>query len=186
MTHRIRSWFWVVLTILMFAFVMLTISNLKEDVRDSVAVAEEATGVATEAQIAAQRLADQVERLGGKPVIDPGDLPTIEGPVGPAGLPGLPGLPGVAGLDGEDGKNGKNGKDGQDGEDGAPGPAGPVGATGPAGPQGEQGPVGPQGEQGDVGPAGPPCPAGYTLQEIKVGGVLMFACVANDQGGQAP
>lgn len=104
---------------------------------------------------AVEQLARQVKELGGKPVIEPSDLPQpVAGPQGPQGPPGLPGLPGLPGADGRDGKDGKDGAPGADGRDGEPGPAGP---PGPAGEPGEPGPTGPP---GPAGPPGPPGPAG--------------------------
>lgn len=139
----------------------------------------------TDANVARDQLAAQVERLGASPVAGP---PGTRGEAGeegrgPTGRPGPSGPPGDSGPVGPTGPTGRTGPPGNDGDDitGSPGPAGTDGqsVTGPAGPQGEPGPAGPPGadgkdgtdgatgETGPRGPAGPPgpaCPDGYSLQ----------------------
>lgn len=121
-------------------------------------------------------LAQQVVRLGGKPVAGPpGSRGTpgqagLRGPEGPPGEPGPAGSPGPSGSPGKNGADGKTGSPGvgqtgaagQNGQDGAVGPAGPQGEPGPAGPQGEPGPAGADGKDGADGTT--QCPAGYSWQ----------------------
>lgn len=102
-------------------------------------------------------LIDQVRRLGGKPVINPSDIP--QGPQGPQGVQGPvgeAGAQGPIGPQGPPGENGRPGRDGADGADGPPGPAGADGQPGPPGPAGPEGPAGPPGPKGDQGGEGPP------------------------------
>lgn len=168
---------------------------------------------ANEAGVAA--LAEQVEDLGGTPVITPSDIPA-NGTDGEDGEPGPQGDTGPAGEDGEDGENGRTGAVGADGgtgaagtagepgepgSDGAAGAAGADGApgepgpAGPAGAQGEVGPAGPRGEQGvpgETGPAGPTCPEGYTLEPRMVPtnenplGEPMLVCVQGSDSTEQP
>jgi hypothetical protein len=126
-------------------------------------------------------LANQVEQLGAKPVVNKVDIPkTIEGPkgeTGPQGATGDIGPQGPPGPIGPQGPAGPQGKQGQYpqcllaatkcvGPQGAVGPQGPAGKDGVAGPAGPQGPAGatglqgPQGEQGPAGKDGAPGPAG--------------------------
>lgn len=95
-------------------------------------------------QAATAALAEQVERLGGEPVVGPPGEPgepgaSIIGPPGPQGPPGLPG---------PQGETGRRGSPGPEGEPGEPGPQGEPGSPGP---QGSPGPPGPQGEKGEKG-----------------------------------
>ncbi|MER7477470.1 collagen-like protein [Streptomyces sp. NPDC126510] len=122
-------------------------------------------------------LAEQVQRLGGKPVA---------GPPGSRGAPGksIVGSPGPAGERGADGRPGEpaptitpsrgpSGPPGQAGQDGAdstvPGPSGAPGAestvAGPPGPEGREGPPGPAGQDGSDGRDGEDgrAPAGWTF-----------------------
>jgi uncharacterized membrane protein len=99
-------------------------------------------------------LAEQVERLGGTPLVSPAPIPA--GERGPAGQPGPQGEPGPSGPDGSPGPTGKPGKDGTPGR---PGPTGPPGVQGSPGPQGEPGdtvtgPPGPKGDKGENGKDG--------------------------------
>lgn len=127
--------------------------------------------------VARDALAQQVERLGGKPIAGPpgsrGESgQTVRGPQGPKGDAGEPGSPGPSGTPGDAGDNGQTGRNGADGvgETGPSGAAGVEGAAGPPGPAGEAGPAGPQGEQGPPGADGTDgrdgqtCPDGYSLQ----------------------
>jgi hypothetical protein len=99
-------------------------------------------------------LAEQVERMGGTPLVSPAPGPT--GARGPDGLPGPQGEPGPTGPAGRDGAPGPTGKPGRDG---SPGPTGPPGAQGSPGPKGEPGdtvtgPPGPKGDKGEDGKDG--------------------------------
>jgi hypothetical protein len=114
-------------------------------------------------------LAEQVERLGGVPLVSPTPAARGErgaqGPPGPPGVQGPAGPPGAAGPKGEPGQAGPRGPGGPMGPLGMPGPTGPAGQRGEQGapgPRGEQGPPGPQGPQGERGPAGP-APSGWTF-----------------------
>lgn len=99
---------------------------------------------------AAQRLATQVEELGGTPEVvvpvpgerGPRGEPGEQGPAGPAGPAGMPGPTGSAGLAGPTGPVGPPGVDGQAGPPGRDGAPGPTGATGPPGPTGAPGATG--------------------------------------------
>lgn len=131
-----------------------------------------------------QVLSDQVEELGGKPLVSPS-----VGPPGERGEPGATGPPGqtIVGPRGSQGPSGPPGRPGRDGKDGVPGPAGVAGSPGPRGEPGETvtGPPGPRGEpgedgvdgvdgkdstvpgpQGERGPAGPP-PSGWTYTDHR-------------------
>lgn len=124
-------------------------------------------------------LSEQVEKLGGVPLVSPSPGPpgergpagqTVVGPQGPQGLPGR------AGKDGKDstipGPRGERGVPGvavtgPPGEKGEPG----VSVTGPQGPKGGDGKDGADGKdstvpgpKGDPGPTGPP-PSGWTYTD---------------------
>lgn len=145
---------------------------------DRITRAEEQT---SQAIAAAERLSSQVERMGGTPVVDPGDLPDpVPGEPGADGQPGSEGAEGATGAVGATGQRGPEGQrgprglagapgaagsDGTSGTDGIPGPAGP---PGPAGAPGDTGPQGERGPQGDTGPAGPTCPTGYRTEERQI------------------
>lgn len=147
-----------------FAFVVITMQGLSHDLRT--------------ANGARDALAQQVERLGGKPVAGPPGSRGEQGvgSVGPRGPSGAPGDPGPSGPLGPTGPEGEPGDDGTDGvgEPGAPGQDGAagVGEPGPAGPQGVPGPAGPpgaagtDGKDGRDGTNGQSCPAGYSLQPL--------------------
>lgn len=118
-----------------------------------------ADGVALEADLneqeaASSALAQQVRRLGGKPVVDPPKVDPLPGPAGsagrdgPRGRPGEDGKDGRPGADGEDGTDGTNGTDGEDGADGQPGPMGATGADGKDGANGADGADGTDGKDG--------------------------------------
>lgn len=113
-----------------------------------------------EQEAASSALAEQVKRLGGKPVVDPPvvePLPGAAGKDGSAGSPGAAGkdgAPGVDGKDGQPGKPGAAGADGEDGEDGQPGPAGAPGEPGADGADGKDGAPGADGADGTDGKDG--------------------------------
>ncbi len=135
-----------------------------------------------------QALRDQVEALGGTPVVDEPSPEVIAsgspGPQGEQGVQGEPG-PGPTGVEvlaavqtycllhdlcegppGPAGATGPIGLTGPEGPEGARGPQGPAGTTGATGADGTAGPAGPQGEpgvQGPTGPAGPQGPAAQTM-----------------------
>ncbi|MFI6296695.1 hypothetical protein ACIBEJ_34255 [Nonomuraea sp. NPDC050790] len=118
-------------------------------------------------------LVEQVEKLGGVPLVSPSPGPRGEqGPTGPAGqtVVGPRGPTGSPGPSGPPGRDGKDGASGPVGTSGSPGPQGEPGATvtGPAGPKGEPGEPGPRGESG---PTGPP-PASWTFTHLG----LTFTC----------
>jgi hypothetical protein len=143
-----------------------------------------------------QVLVEQVQRLGGVPLVSPSPGPPGErgavgpsGPPGPQGQPGPSGPPGPQGDDGDDGRNAVDGKDGAAGEPGTPGDTGPAGPkgdpgeTGPEGPRGEPGEPGPQGSpgpQGEPGPRGEPGPAPSSLT-IPIDGVTHL-CTPDPEG----
>ncbi|MBN6054502.1 collagen-like protein, partial [Nonomuraea sp. RK-328] len=133
-------------------------------------------------------LSDQVERLGGVPLVSPSPGPRGErGPAGPAGatVVGPRGLPGPTGPAGRDGKDGKDGAQGPQGVAGSPGPRGEPGATvtGPPGPRGEAGKDGQDGKDGAVGPKGDkgdpgPPPSSWTF---TVAGIT-YQCTPTETG----
>ncbi|EPD94621.1 hypothetical protein HMPREF1486_03174 [Streptomyces sp. HPH0547] len=149
-------------TIAAFAWLVITTQSMARDLR--------------QANQARDALAEQVERLGGKPVAGPpgsrGDAgrvgpPGPQGPAGERGSPGPSGRPGASGTDGKPGPAGGPGAAGKDGPQGKPGEAGeagPQGEPGPQGPKGEPGAQGPRGEQGPQGERGPagPAPSSWT------------------------
>jgi len=128
-------------------------------------------------------LVDQVERLGGVPLVSPTPGPRGErgepGAPGPRGDPGPAGPPGSPGSDGEDGADGKDGSTGQRGDPGpaVTGPPGLKGDPGTPGPRGEQGAKGEPGSRGEPGPAGPP-PSGWTFTWLGV----TYTCRPTEQG----
>lgn len=148
-----------------FGFLVVTVQGLSGELRT--------------ANTARDALAQQVERLGGKPVAGPpgsrGEQGvSVVGPRGQRGATGPTGPVGPAGRAGPSGSPGAGGEAGADGV-GAVGPSGAPGAdgqsiVGPAGPKGDPGPAGPagapgkDGADGRAGADGQTCPAGYTLQ----------------------
>lgn len=135
-------------------------------------------------------LSEQVERLGGVPLVSPSAGPPGErGPVGPPGQT-------IVGPRGQTGPSGPPGRAGKDGKDGVPGPAGVAGSPGPRGEPGETvtGPPGPRGEpgkdgadgkdstvpgpQGERGPQGPP-PASWTFTHLGI----TYTCTPDEPGG---
>lgn len=88
---------YVVVGGLLAVFFVLVLADLKDRVSEAEQTAtqardatDESKTLAAENKRAAQRLAAQVERLGGDPVIDPGDLVGPPGPQGPQGVAGPP------------------------------------------------------------------------------------------------
>lgn len=151
-------------------FVLLTLSNLSDQLVDAQQDARQNHGDAIQNANAVQRLAAQVRRLGGNPVVTPSQLPQPgpAGAKGDTGATGPQGPQGPQGPAGDAGKNGRDGKNGDPGQDGQPGPAGPAGPKGDTGAQGPAGPQGDQGPKGDTGEPGYPDsftytdPAGFT------------------------
>ena len=148
-----------VLLAALVAFIWWQTAQLSQDLRN--------------ANAARDQLAQQVQRLGEKPIAgppgsrgEPGKgIVGPQGPEGPQGDRGPTGPVGPSGVPGDDGAPGV----GQTGAPGSPGAdgktvVGPQGPAGPAGPAGPQGPEGPQGEQGPPGPEGQACPEGYSWQ----------------------
>jgi hypothetical protein len=115
-----------------------------------------------------RQLAEQVEQLGGTPVVQP--PPAGEpGEPGATGPPGPSGRPGRDGADGENGKDGRPGPPGTDGQSGATPPcaAEPAQCQGSAGRDGQDGAAGADGVPGAPGADGAPGrdgapPAGWT------------------------
>lgn len=145
-----------------FAAIVILVQGMSDDLRT--------------ANGARDALAQQVQRLGAKPVAGPpgsrgepgvgaagprgpAGEQGVQGPTGPTGPEGPPGDDGADGV-GEPGEPGAAGKDGAT-VVGEPGPAGPAGAPGPAGPPGADGANGANGKDGRDGQT---CPAGYSLQ----------------------
>ncbi|GAA3172390.1 hypothetical protein [Nonomuraea roseoviolacea] len=131
-------------------------------------------------------LSDQVEKLGGVPLVSPSP-----GPRGERGAPGPTGTAGARGRDGEDGRDGERGPTGPPGPagpQGSPGPKGDPGpaVTGPPGPRGEPGEPGADGQDGkdgrdgDPGPRGEPGPpsSGWSFTYLGV----TYRCTPADPG----
>jgi hypothetical protein len=144
-----------------------------------------------------QILSEQVERMGGVPLVSPS-----AGPPGERGEPGPPGQT-IVGPRGSPGPSGPPGRPGRDGKDGAVGPQGPAGVagspgprgepgetvTGPPGPKGDKGadggdgkdgPAGPKGEQGDPGPRGEPGPPPTSWTFTHLG--ITYRCTPTEPG----
>ncbi|MFI6793691.1 hypothetical protein ACIBG4_40805 [Nonomuraea sp. NPDC050383] len=126
-------------------------------------------------------LSDQVERLGGVPLVSPSASPGPRGQRGQTGATGTPGVSGRPGKDGTDGTAGPTGPPGPTGPQGSPGPrgepgetvTGPPGAQGDPGEDGQDGRDGAQGPKGDTGEPGPrgdpgPPPAGWSFTYLGV------------------
>jgi type II secretory pathway pseudopilin PulG len=143
-----------VLSILVLAGLMLLRSSTQQAQIDALATS------ATDNHATAQKLYDQVIKLGGIPAVQP---PAVTGVAGPQGATGPQGPPGPAGPTGPSGPSGAAGQSGAAGAAGAQGNPGAAGAAGADGSTGATGPAGPQGSQGPAGPAGPTCPDGYSL-----------------------
>lgn len=142
---------------------------------------------------AAEQLHDQVERLGGNPVVEPRDIrtpvPTVTpspGPTGPRGAAGALGPRGGSGPRGQAGESGAPGARGPQGPQGPPGEPGAPGETGPAGAPGEAGPPGEPGAQGPPGPPGPPGPQGERGPQGPQGPPGADSTVPGPQGPQGP
>lgn len=114
----------------------------------------------------ANRLADQVEQLGGTPVVEPpaqgepgakGDQGD-QGSTGERGPKGDKGDPGGRGPAGTNGSNGTNGTSGTNGQDGVTPPC----MAEPTQCRGADGEDGTDGQDGAQGPPGPTCPSGYS------------------------
>jgi hypothetical protein len=153
------------------AFGLHAITQLQDSTRQSQHDRQTLAQEVSAQQQAAEKLAQQVRRLGGQPIVEPSNLPPAPGAAGSPGTPGATGAPGPRGPQGVPGPRGPRGERGQTGATGAGGTAGQVGAAGeqgPAGPKGEQGDTGPagaKGDKGDPGPAGPQGPAGAAGQD---------------------
>lgn len=120
-------------------------------------------------------LSEQVERLGGVPLVSP--------TAGPPGQRGKVGTQGVQGIPGPAGSPGPRGADGRPGRDGALGPTGPPGVQGPKGDTGAKGEPGVDGKDGAAGEPGPegepgPAPTGWTF---AYGGVT-YRCAPDSPG----
>lgn len=107
-----------------------------------------------------QILTEQVQRLGGVPLVSPSAGPPGErGETGPPGLQGATGPSGPPGRDGKDGAQGERGDVGRTGTQGSPGLRGET-VTGPKGEPGADGKDGTDGKDGSPGPEGSPGPRG--------------------------
>lgn len=163
MSPRVRPWLYALIIVaVVMAPLLLLFSGLSDQVNDADDTAKRAAQVAdanadaairnadslAEAQAGISRLAKQVRRLGGTPVVTPESLPEADAPI--VGDPGPRGATGPRGPRGPQGPTGPAGEDGRDGKDGTDG----TGETGPAGPQGPAGPPGPAGAPGKDGTPG--------------------------------
>lgn len=142
------------------AFALDGVADLRGDLEDSNTARSSLEADLNEQEAASTALAEQVKRLGGKPVVDPPVVEPLPGAAGKDGSPGSPGAagkdgaPGVDGKDGQPGKPGAAGADGEDGEDGQPGPAGAPGEPGADGADGKDGAPGADGADGTDGKDG--------------------------------
>lgn len=162
MNHRLRVIAWVVLAVFGVVALGLILSGLTDRVQRAERSAEDATttahknaAIAGQGVVAVRRLAQQVKRLGGTPVVSPTDVPLPAGDPGPQGERGSAGPQGSTGAKGEPGTQGSTGPTGAPGATGKKGDAGAAGATGAQGTQGDPGPAGASGAAGDQGPQGP-------------------------------
>lgn len=124
-------------------------------------------------ELAIAALVEQVESLGGEPVVQPDQLDQQ------SNIVVVPGPPGPRGIDGKDGAAGIPGASGPAGETGAAGIPGTPGAGGQTGDQGPQGPIG---EQGSPGPQGEPGPATSAFSITILGET--FICADPDGNGE--
>jgi hypothetical protein len=127
----------------------LSIDGLRDDVAVATGHADTATSSASDAASRAQRLYDQVVKLGGTPVVQPPPPVAVgpagatgaTGPIGPKGDKGDPGTPGESppcladpahcqGAAGAQGITGTKGDPGDKGDKGDPGQAGQDGKNG--------------------------------------------------------
>jgi len=127
-------------------------------------------------EASATALAEQVESLGGEPVVTPeeigGNVVPVPGPAGPEGPQGKTGPPGDPGP---------VGPMGPPGEIGATGATGDTGATGATGSEGDPGEPGAPGTEGPAGAPGPPGsgPTSFTFQFREV----TFVCTDPEGDG---
>lgn len=172
-----------VLSILALAALMLLRTSTQQAQIDALSAS------AADNHATAQKLYDQVLKLGGTPSVQP---PAVTGGAGPQGAQGVQGVSGAKGDKGDPGANGTNGTSppclstpaqcqGANGTDGQPGAAGQPGQDGATGAKGDQGD---KGDMGAQGPPGPTCPDGYTLTPVIVLGAdgtthQGVVCVAN-------
>ncbi|HEY9375052.1 hypothetical protein [Streptomyces sp.] len=179
-----RMWILPMAVAVVFAGLVAALMVQVASVRDQVRDAERDNAV----------LYDQVQRLGGVPLVSPSAGRQGErGPTGPAGqtVVGPRGLPGPSGPPGPAGRDGKPGKDGAVGLQGVPGLKGDPGATvtgppgvkgdaGADGKDGKDGSAGPEGKQGEPGPRGEtgPAPASWTFTYLGV----TYQCTPDEAG----
>lgn len=176
-----------VLSILALAALMLLRTSTQQAQIDAL------TASAADNHATAQKLYDQVLKLGGTPSVQP---PAVTGGAGPQGAQGVQGVSGAKGDKGDPGANGTSppclstpaqcqGANGTDGQPGAAGQPGQAGAPGAKGDKGDKGDTGAQ------GPPGPTCPDGYTLTPVTVVGAdgtthQGVVCVANSSTPASP
>lgn len=175
--------FFALLILALVAFVAFSVRGLGDRIATAEDRVADSATAADENQEAARRLAEQVERLGGNPVVEPDDLPPVVGEPGPAGESGEPGPQGEPGpapsqadvatavalycsggtCDGADATPSQvasavaaycNNR----GE--CAGPAGDNGTPGADGSNGSDGSDGSDGADGNTGPPGPQGPQG--------------------------
>lgn len=177
MTGRIRKVIITVFAVVVIAWFAVILHGLTGRITNAEASSDDNAANARAALNAADRLARQVEGLGGTPVVEPSNLPTpaksTRGRTGATGQAGAAGSQGAAGPRGPGptrsqiaaalsafcgaGKCvGPAGATGKDGKDGATGATGSQGATGPAGAPGATG------GDGATGPAGYPSSFTFT------------------------
>lgn len=143
-TSRAGTLVWlvgVVVASLLLGALVATMINMRDDVRNLTAHADE-----SDADI--ETLSNQLKAIGVEPAIDANE--TIER-----------GEQGDQGSDGRDGRDGQDGADGRDGTDGAPGDPGPSGPPGPPGADGTNGANGANGAVGSAGATGSQGPPGF-------------------------
>jgi hypothetical protein len=159
-------WFWVAVVAgaIATSVVVVMVLGFSDKAEDRARRNEERL---EQAEVGIAALAEQVESLGGKPVVEPGDINgdivAIPGPKGDKGDTGAPGAPGADGAPGAPGAPGADGAPGSDGADGT------AGATGSAGEAGEAGAEGQPGTPGVPGPAGETvCPPGFEFMDVNI------------------
>jgi hypothetical protein len=197
-TRSMHRLLWVFVGLLVLGVAMVSVSFLvyRADARERDAAQDRAlVAVAGDAR----QLYEQVEDLGGDPVVDAPPPDAVVGATGAAGQDGRPGrdgrdgAPGAPGEPGSDGEPGTDGVNGEPGTDGEPGSDGQDGVTPPCLAEETQcrGPAGPAGERGAQGEPGPTCPAGSTLQTRTVEGSpltpeddeIWYVCVSDSPEG---
>lgn len=156
--HRLA---FVILVCGFLAVLGLYFVNLSSRVNQANRRAEQSAGAVND-------LAAQVRALGGKPVVEPSELPGRNGADGQQGPPGPMGLTGPPPSNAQVAEAvtlycithrcaGKDGRNGNDGTDGAPGPTGPPGKDGRDGKDGNNGVNGKDGRGiATIACAGPP------------------------------